>query len=105
MTVSYLYCLTMRPEMLGRARTAAELDVLRRHLAYLGAARDHGIVVAAGRTEAPEETTFGIVLFQAASEEEARSFMANDPAVVGRVMSAELYPFRLAVPPKNWPPA
>jgi uncharacterized protein YciI len=103
-TVPYLYRLTLRSEMLGHPRSLAEQETLKRHLAYLTAARDHGIVIAAGRTEASESATFGIVLFRAASEVEARSFMANDPAVAGKVMNAELHPFRLAVPPKHWPP-
>jgi uncharacterized protein len=100
MTESYLYRLTLRPEMLGRDMTQEERAIQKRHLDYLSDARDRGVVILAGRTDEPPDRTFGIVLFHAASETEARNFMANDPAVSGNLMNATLTPFRLAVPPK-----
>ena len=40
---------------------------------------------------------FGIVIFEAADETAARSFMADDPAVRTSVMTAELHPFRVSL--------
>jgi uncharacterized protein YciI len=44
---------------------------------------------------------FGIVIFRARSEEEAREFMKNDPAVKSEIMTAELHPFRVSLIEKN----
>ncbi len=41
--------------------------------------------------------TFGLVVLDVADEEEARSAMERDPAVVGGIMTAELRPLRLSV--------
>ncbi|REE90630.1 hypothetical protein A8990_106135 [Paenibacillus taihuensis] len=45
----------------------------------------------AGRTSPLDETTFGIVIFKATGEREARQFMQQDPAVAEGVMKAELF--------------
>ena len=39
--------------------------------------------------------TFGLVIFKADSEAEARQIMENDPAVKHGVMRATLYPYRV----------
>jgi uncharacterized protein len=40
---------------------------------------------------------FGILIFEAADETAACSFMADDPAVRAGVMTAELHPFRVSL--------
>jgi uncharacterized protein len=44
-----------------------------------------------------DEEPFGIAIFQAESQEAARAFMANDPAVKNHVMTAKLYPYAIAL--------
>ncbi len=56
-----------------------------------------GVVILAGRTLNTDESSFGIVIFQAESEKAARQVVNNDPAVRQRVMRAELYPYRIAL--------
>jgi uncharacterized protein YciI len=41
-----------------------------------------------------ERSSFGLVVFDADSEEEAREIMENDPAVANGLMTATLYPFK-----------
>jgi uncharacterized protein YciI len=53
--------------------------------------------LAAGRTLNTDESSFGIIIFRADSEEAARRIVADDPAVRGGVMRAELYPYRIAL--------
>jgi uncharacterized protein YciI len=43
------------------------------------------------------DAAFGIVIFGAADETVARSFMADDSAVRAGVMTAELHPFRVSL--------
>lgn len=40
---------------------------------------------------------FGIVIFEAENEEEAKNIMRNDPAVMKKVVTSELYPFRISL--------
>jgi uncharacterized protein YciI len=84
-------------EMLHRDHTPFEVDVLDKHFAYLERLAGEGVVLLAGRTLTTDKTTFGIVIFEAASEAEAQRIMDNDPAVANGVMRAELFPFRIAL--------
>ena len=51
----------------------------------------------AGRTLNTDESSFGIVIFEAESEKAARQVVDNNPAVRQEVMRAELYPYRIAL--------
>jgi len=50
-------------------------------LSYLEALTARGIGILGGRTLSTDESSFGIVIFRAESEEAARAIMTNDPAV------------------------
>ena len=54
------------------------------------------MVELAGRTQNADETAFGLVVFRAESETAARQIMLEDPAVKHGVMTASLYPYRVA---------
>jgi uncharacterized protein YciI len=53
----------------------------------------------AGRTDynVTNDNVFGIVVFEAESLEEATKIMQSDPAVIGKVMTAEVHPFSVAL--------
>jgi len=94
------YLIVLRPTrvgMLTEGPTARETAIVARHFAYLQEHAHAGRVRIAGRTTEDDDRTIGLVLLSAASEEEARSIMAADPAVTEGVMSAELHPFRVAL--------
>lgn len=94
----YVYVLRVAPALHDQARwTEADNDAVSRHFARLAAAAKAGQVIFAGRTTEPLDTTFGLVVFEAASDEAARQFMESDPAVVAGVMSATLHPYALAL--------
>jgi uncharacterized protein YciI len=97
-TTQYLYTIQpTRAEMLSEGTTPEEAQIVGQHFAYLKALTDQGIVILAGRTLNTDESSFGIVIFNAASEEAAREVMHNDPAVRQGVMRAKLYPYRVAM--------
>ncbi len=50
----------------------------------------------AGRTQNTDDRAFGIVVFRAEDGPGARRIMDEDPAVLRGVMSAELFPYRVA---------
>ena len=94
----FIYIVRLVPKLHEeKAWTPQDRDLVIRHFERLKAAAEHGPVILAGRTEEPAEKTFGIVIFDAPDTAAARSFMENDPAVKGGVMTAELHPYMVAV--------
>jgi uncharacterized protein YciI len=91
-----------RLEMLKSGPTPEEAEATQDHFAYVNAGVRAGTVLMAGRTLTVDEETFGIVIFKAEDEAAARSFMEQDPAVLAGVMSAALFPFRVALLAENW---
>jgi uncharacterized protein YciI len=67
------------------------------HFIRLQEATATGKVILAGKTDEPDAVTFGIVVFEAATDTEAQEFMDTDPAVVAGVMTAELHPYTVAL--------
>lgn len=86
-----------RLAMLAEGPTEREARVVARHFAYLSELAERGQVLFAGRTLTADEQAFGIVVFDAASEDAARRLMQGDPAVAEGVMQAALWPFRVAL--------
>ncbi len=86
-----------RPEMLSEEPTEREMAVVSQHFSYLKELTKQGVVLLAGRTLNTDESSFGIVIFEAESETEAQGIVDNDPAVSQGVMRAELYPYRIAL--------
>jgi uncharacterized protein YciI len=94
--VQFLYRVeAARPEMLSEGPDDREAAVLADHFNYLDQLVQTGKVHLAGRTL--NAATFGIVIFYAEDEPSAISLMTNDPAVKERVMTAELFPFNIAL--------
>lgn len=79
------------------AWTDADNATIGRHFNHLKAATERGQIVLAGRTLEPGDKTFGLVIFEAADEPAARAFMLSDPAVVEKIMMAELHPYAIAL--------
>lgn len=94
----YVYVLKLTPRMqVANAWTDTENGVIGRHFARLAKATDSGQVILAGRTTEALDKTFGLVIFEAESEEAARLFMESDPAVEANIMSATLHPYSVAL--------
>jgi len=95
----YIYKIVMtRPEMMQQA-TPEEDRIMADHFAYLKSHTESGKVQVAGPCT---DGAFGIAIFTAASDEEAATFMDNDPAVQGGVMRAEVHPFRVSLRSDSW---
>ncbi len=94
----YLYKIQpVRPEILTEGSTAEEDRIISEHFEYLKSLTEKGIVFLAGRTLNTDPSSFGIVSFNAGSEQQARQVMLDDPAVKAHVMSAEFFPFRISL--------
>jgi uncharacterized protein YciI len=94
----WIYLLKVaRLEMLTKGATPEEEEIVGRHFAYLKDLTAKGVMILMGRTQNNDESTFGIAIFEAETEEAARDIMKNDPAVAGGVMRATLYPYKVAL--------
>jgi uncharacterized protein YciI len=82
--------------MLSEGPTDEESAILSQHATYVEQLTRQGVVELAGRTQNADETAFGLVVFRAKSETAARQIMLDDPAVKHGVMTASLFPYRVA---------
>lgn len=97
----YLYVL--KPTRLGmltdEGPTEDEQRIVGEHFAHLQNLHSQGTVILAGRTLNADETTMGLVIFRSESDEEAERIMLSDPAIINKVMTATLFPYRIALGP------
>jgi uncharacterized protein YciI len=91
------YLKPTRLEMLTEGPTPEEEEIVSRHFAYLSDLTEKGLMILMGRTQNNDESTFGIAIFEAEDETAAREIMENDPAVKNGVMTATLYPYKVAL--------
>lgn len=98
MKEQYIYQLKLIPFLLNEENwTERENQIVTEHFHQLQELCKQGIVILAGRTLVMEESGFGIVILEVDSEEEARAIMESDPAVKHGVMTATLFPYRVAL--------
>lgn len=96
--MQYLYKIqTVRPAMLTEGPTEEEAEITTQHFNYLKDLQEKGVVILAGRTTSDDYSSFGIIIFNAESDEDAKAIVENDPAVKNRIMRAEWYPYRIAL--------
>lgn len=95
------YLKPTRLEMVTEGSTPEEAEIVGRHFAYLKDLTEKGVMILMGRTQNNDESTFGIAIFEAEDETAARAIMKNDPAVKHGVMTATLYPYKVALMQKS----
>ena len=96
----FSYLLQLKNEVLisdPYAWTEKDANIVSTHFTYLQNLLQQGILLMAGRSLVENPNSFGIVVFEAESEEDACQIMENDPAVKQGFMTAELHPFRVAL--------
>lgn len=94
----FIYVLKLIPSLLEETNwTEREEDIVNRHFKRLQVLLKEGKLILAGRTLNMDEKTFGIVVFEADSEIDAENIKNSDPAVAEGVMTAGLFPYRVAL--------
>lgn len=94
----YLYRLKLIPRLLDeRNWTGAEEDIVSEHFRALQALEAGGKLILAGRTLNMDPEGMGLVVFRAEDDEEAGRIMESDPAVAKGVMTARLFPYKVAL--------
>lgn len=96
--LQFLYQLKLIPSLLIEENwTERENGIVDRHFKALQKQQQAGTLILAGRTLNMDPNGFGIVILEVESEEEAQSFMENDPAVKEGIMEATLFPYKVAL--------
>lgn len=96
----FIYVLKLQPNYKIEKNWTPEVNgIVGNHFNHLKELTYQGTVIMAGRTDydVTNENIFGIVVFEAESKDEATKIMNSDPAVIGKVMTAELHPFSVAL--------
>jgi uncharacterized protein YciI len=94
----FIYVLKLVPALLDEKNwTEKEESIVERHFLKLQRLLEAGTLILAGKTDGSDDKTFGIVILEAESEEEAKLIMFNDPAVAEGIMKAELFPYKVAL--------
>lgn len=92
--MQFIYFIRPHKENFAETMTEEEGSIMGTHFLYLQELLKAGKLILAG----PETTgKFGIAIFEAESEDEARDIMMNDPAVKSGIVAPELYPYRVSL--------
>lgn len=95
----FVYVLKLTPRLLDEKNwTEQDRQIVGRHFHRLQQLQKDGRLILAGKTlDDADPGQFGVVIFEADSEEEARRQMEADDAVREKIMTAQLFPFRVAL--------
>ena len=94
---SGLFLYTLRPKrlaMLTEGATPDEQAIAARHWIYSQDLLARGAVIFGGRTLNRDQGSFAFVIIRAPSLDAAREIAEHDPAVIGGVFAAEVFPFQ-----------
>ena len=95
----FIYVLKLIPRLLDEKNwTKEDGEIVGRHFRRLQQLHKEGKVILAGRTlNESDPSQFGVVIIEANSEAEARQMMEEDTAVKEKIMTAQLFPFSVAL--------
>jgi uncharacterized protein len=94
----YIIMLKLTPRLLDDAAwTEDDNKAVSAHFVRLKGMTEAGKVILAGRTLNDDASQFGLVIVETETEAEARAIMEGDPAVKAGVMTATLYPYKVAL--------
>ena len=94
----FIYVLKLRNDLLEDSNwTEIENKIVEEHFQRLKNDTEKGKVILAGRTLTNTPEGFGIVIFKDISLKSAENYMNNDPAIQKNLMTANLFPYRVAL--------
>lgn len=94
----FLYRLTLtRAALLTEGPSEDEQRILGEHFDYLQKLTEESVMILVGRTQTTGPETFGLAIFEAENETQARAVMEADPAIAQGLMRAELFPYQVAL--------
>jgi uncharacterized protein len=101
--MQFLYKLKLIPRLHDKADwTDEDNNIVHEHFKVLQSLLKENKLILAGKTANLDASTFGLVILQVDNEGEAREIMDKDPTVAGGIMTAELYPYSIALYNENF---
>jgi uncharacterized protein len=94
--MSWLVVLRPVREEMPFEPTDEESRIVGEHYEYLKRLRAEGRLVLAGPSAVPGDT-FGLGIFDQQDRADVEAIVAQDPAVTGGIMTAEIRPYRISV--------
>lgn len=100
---TYLYVLRLIDRLRTEEKwTSSDNHAVNEHFIHLKDLLAKDVLILAGKTDGLDERTFGIVIFKCNTNEEAKALMKSDPAVIQGIMTAELFPYTIALSNINY---
>lgn len=94
----FLYLLRLDKSMWEQSAWTPEKNkIVLEHFSRLQKMLADGILIIGGRTQNELDKTFGIVIYEAGSFEEAKKIAEDDPAVKAGIMTVEVFPYSVAL--------
>lgn len=96
--MQFIYVLKLVHRLLDENNwTKRDEEIVTKHFNRLQELLKEGKLILAGRTLNMDESTFGIVILEVDSEDEAIYIMNSDPTVAEGIMTSELFPYKVAL--------
>lgn len=94
----YLYVLRLVERLHKKDNwTEDDNEIISEHFNYLVNLKKNGQLILAGKTQESDKDTFGLVIFRANNFSEAEKIASDDPAVVKKIMTSQLYNYKVAL--------
>jgi len=95
--MTYIYVLKLNKDYYDEDAWTDEVNqIVEAHFIRLKDDYEKGKVIHVGRTEDPKNEGFGIVIYHADNDQDAKDYMENDPAVLVGLMTASYQPYKVA---------
>lgn len=95
---AFIYVLKLTPKYFDEKNWKEEdTQAVQEHFLRFQNMLKEGTLVLAGRTESELKNTFGIAIYYASGIDEAKKIANEDPAVMAGIMTAEVFPFNIAL--------
>lgn len=92
--LEFIYLFKPKRENFLQSMTPEEMQAMGGHKEYTQRLFSEGKIIVGG---ACLDGSFGMVVFRAGSEEDARQIFENDPAVQAEIVHAELHPYKITL--------
>ncbi|AUD62884.1 hypothetical protein BK010_04520 [Tenericutes bacterium MO-XQ] len=86
--MDYIYVLKFNPDYYDEDVWTDEVNqIIDAHFQRLKSDYEKGKVIHVGRTENPKDEGFGLVIYHADDDQDAKHYMENDPAIKNKIMT------------------
>jgi len=94
--MEYIYVLKLNPDYYDEDVWTDEVNqIIEAHFLRLKNDFETGKVIHVGRTENPKDDGFGLVIYHADSDLEAKLYMENDPAIKEGIMTGTYQKYKV----------